>query len=218
VAVQEPASKDFLEGWKKRIEGLSAYIFTITEGQFFIAEVEIEDNVQEGTIIVEKGKMDWRGLDNKQGVGTLGYCRSGGGGYEVHVPGIAAVSVLAHEVFHGAFGLPDEYLSQPMCDCVMKSAPNPQKICDKQGHLATAAQGDCWTRVTNRFKTAAHPNPKWQAGEGKKGGAATSKAPTPASTQPQDYAEGNRVSGELDYNGLKLPAPPPTKVVIIDNN
>ncbi len=212
VVVQDSVGRPFLETWKKKMEDLSAYIFTITQGQFFIAEVEIEDNVQEGTIIIEKGKLDWRGLDNKQGQGILGYCRSGGrGGYEVHVPGLAAVSVLAHEVFHGAFGLPDEYNSQPMCDCVMKSAPNPQKICDRTNHTTTAAQGDCWGRITGRFKASVHPNTKWKPSDKKP---PVPTGGTPAST---DYTEGGRVYGELEYVNLRLAAPPPTKVTIVDN-
>jgi hypothetical protein len=215
VAVQDTATKEFLELWKKKMEELSAYIFTITEGQFYIAEVEIEDNVQEGTFIIEKGKMDWRGIQNKEGQGVLGFCRSGGGAYEVHVPGLAAISVLCHEVFHGAFGLPDEYLMQPMCDCLMKSAPNPQKLCDTAGHVKGNVQGDCWARVASRYKSVKHPNPAWKPTEKKPASgaasASTSKPPT------RDFAEGGRVYGELEWSGLKLPAPPPTKITIVKN-
>jgi hypothetical protein len=223
VTIEEPVSKDFIEKWRHKIQCLSDYVWNITEGQFFIATCEIEDDASDGKIIVEKGKLDWGGMDNKEGNGVLAYCAgSGSPGWEVHSPGLAGVSVLAHEIFHGIFGLPDEYYQNPMCDCVMRSAPNPQKLCDAGKHIGGSSREgppgsegkDCWQIVKDRqeFKgTPRQPNPDWMWGEG----GSDKQAQNPKNES--GHAEGPRnPGGELRWQRMAVKEPPKTVFQILD--
>jgi hypothetical protein len=134
VAIEDNVGPDFFKEWEKKMQDLSNYVFDITEGQFFIAAVELEDSVSEGRLLVQKGTLNSGGLQGDSGV--LAYCTSPGNpDWRVTCSGRGSVSTLTHEIFHGIFGLPDEYYQQPMCDCVMKSAPNPQKLCDETNHV-----------------------------------------------------------------------------------
>lgn len=211
VAIEENVDRKFLDEWAAKIQDLSDYIFVVTEGQFFIADCEIEDSSSDARIIVEKGKLGWRGLSNKEGTGTLAYCQgSGMPDWEVHAPGKSAVSVLAHEVFHGVFGLPDEYYQNPQCDCVMRSAPNPQKLCDGADHIGPGGKS-CWDIIRSRKpygSVVQHPNPAWRWLEpGRQ---------TPGARG--DHTDGARpAGGELTWQGMRLKAPPRTILRIIDN-
>ena len=222
VTIEEPVGKDFIEKWREKIQFLSEYVWNITQGQFFIATCEIEDDASDGKIIVEKGKLDWGGMDNKEGNGVLAYCAgSGSPGWEVHCPGLAGVSVLAHEIFHGIYGLPDEYYQTPMCDCVMKSAPNPQKLCHAKDHIEgggdrgpPGSEGkDCWQIIMLRpeFKgSPQHPNPNWVWNEGGPDKQGPGK-------NTSGHAEGPRnPGGELRWNKLALKDPPKTVFQILD--
>jgi hypothetical protein len=221
VTIEEKVDKKFIETWRDKIQQLSDYVWNITEGQFYIATCEIEDDASDGKIIVEKGKLDWHGMDNKQGQGVLAYCAgSGSPGWEVHCPGLAGVSVLAHECFHGVFGLPDEYYQNPMCDCVMRSAPNPQKLCDAKNHIGggsnrgpPGSEGkDCWQIIVDRpefKKTPSHPNKDWVWNEG-----GPDKQVPPKST---GTIEGFRnPGGELRWRNLKVKEAPRTVFQILD--
>lgn len=162
VTFEGNVGKAKLEDWDKKMKELSKYIFTITEGQFFISEVTIEDNTTGGRIRIEKGKEDWVGTANQQGNGVVAYCTAPGmPQWQVTAAGKNWVSVLCHEIFHGIYGLPDEYYQNPQCECVMRSAPNPQKICDKDNHQQGSGQvkEPCWPLVLKRFSDVKHPNP-----------------------------------------------------------
>jgi len=221
VAIEDQADRKFFDAWAKKIQDISQYYFEMTEGQFYIADCEIEDNTSDGKIIIEKGKMGWRGTGNEQGQGVLAYCiGSGTPGWVVHCAGKSGVSVLAHEMGHGIFGLPDEYYQNPQCDCVMRSAPNPQKLCDESNHIGGSnrpgppgSEGKhCWQIVVGRKEfnaTIKHPNPDWSWG---------ADPNAPKTKGPQDYAEGQRNGGgELKYKGIKFREPPRTIIRIIDN-
>jgi hypothetical protein len=223
VTIEEPVSKDFIEKWRDKIQKLSDYVWNITEGQFFIATCEIEDDASDGKIIVEKGKLDWGGMDNKEGNGVLAYCAgSGSQGWEVHCPGLAGVSVLAHECFHGVFGLPDEYYQNPMCECVMRSAPNPQKLCFASNHIGggsnrgpPGSEGkDCWQIIKDRpeFKgTPAQPNKDWVWNEG------GYDKQTQNPKNESGHAEGPRnAGGELRWQRMAVKEPPKTVFQILD--
>lgn len=223
VTIEEPVSKDFIEKWRHKIQCLSDYVWNITEGQFFIATCEIEDDASDGKIIVEKGKLDWGGMDNKEGNGVLAYCAgSGSSGWEVHCPGLAGVSVLAHEIFHGVFGLPDEYYQNPMCECVMRSAPNPQMLCHAKDHIPggsnrgpPGSEGkDCWQIIKDRpeFKgTPMQPNQIWTWGEGGR----EKQAQNPKNES--GHAEGPRnPGGILRWQRMEVKEPPKTVFQILD--
>ena len=223
VTIEEPVSKDFIEKWREKIQFLSDYVWNVTEGQFFIATCEIEDDASDGKIIVEKGKLDWGGMDNKEGNGVLAYCAaSGSPGWEVHAPGLAGVSVLAHEIFHGIFGLPDEYYQDPMCECVMRSAPNPHRLCDAGNHIGGSSREgppgsegkDCWQIIKDRpeFKgTPVKPNPMWTWNEG---------GPDKQAHNPKNssgHAEGPRnPGGELKWQRMAVKEAPKTVFNILD--
>jgi tetratricopeptide (TPR) repeat protein len=221
VAIEDNSDMKFLEEWRDRMQLVSDYFFNLTEGQFFIQECEIEDATSEGRILIEKGKLDWFGLNNKQGSGVLAYCTAGGMPmWNVHAPGKCGISVLAHEMGHGAFGLPDEYYQNPQCDCMMRAAPNPQKLCTKETHIGggrtvgpPGSEGkDCWTIVLNRKEwkgAVVQPNPGWTwAGD-------TTKT-FPAKTG--NHTDGLRnCGGELKYKNLKMTSPPKTVFKLIDN-
>lgn len=216
VAIEDNVDAKFLEEWKKKIEDLSQYFFELTEGQFFISQCTIEDNTSAGKIIVEKGKLDWEGMNSKQPAGVLAYCKfSGMPQWEVHCPGKVRVSVLAHEMCHGIFGLPDEYYQNPQCDCVMRAAPNPQKLCDSTNHVGggrrpgpPGSEGkDCWQIILGRYKDVKHPNPDWAwnpSGEQNPGGGFR--------------VEGKRgPGGVLTYQGMKVAQAPKPIIQIVDN-
>lgn len=225
VTIEEPVGKEFLDMWQEKIQHLSDYIWNITEGQFYILDCEIEDNTSDGKIIVEKGKLDWYGMDNKEGMGVLAYCAaSGTPSWEVHCPGKPSISCLTHELFHGVFGLPDEYYQNPQCDCVMRAAPNPQKVCTEksdghqppsQGPPGSEGKRDCWDIVNSRreFKaTTKHPNPDWTWADGGKG------TMEPPKGLKDIRAEGPRnAGGTLRWQGMMIEKPPRTVFRIVDN-
>ena len=221
VAIEDNVDKKTLEEWQERMQAISDYYFNMTEGQFFIAECEIEDNTSEGRILIEKGKVEWYGLGNKQGTGVLAYCTAGGSPqWNVHSPGKAGVSVIAHEMGHGAFGLPDEYYQNPQCDCMMRAAPNPQKLCTAATHIAggrnvgpPGSEGkNCWQIVLDRKEwkgAVVQPNPNWTwAGD-------ITKMMPNKTGNPTDGPR--NCGGELKYNGMKLTAAPKTVFKLIDN-
>lgn len=203
VAIEDDADAGFLEEWKQKMINLSQFIFECTEGQFFLTEVRIEDQSSNGRIIVDKGKKDWAGMNSPQASGVLAYCtRSGTPRWEVHCPGKTWESVLCHEIFHGVFGLLDEYYQNPQCPCIMRSAPNPQKICNTETHLGGGRQKEpCWDTIKKRYQDVVSPNPKWKF----------TKTGIPGRGRAEE------VDGILDFNGISVPVAPPPKVVVIDN-
>ncbi|MBI2932392.1 MAG: tetratricopeptide repeat protein [Planctomycetes bacterium] len=219
VAVEDQADLRFMEEWGKKIQELSKYVFDITEGQFYIADCEIEDASSDGRIIIEKGKMNWRGTGNAQGQGVLAFCiGSGNPDWVVHCAGKNGVGVVAHEIFHGIFGLPDEYYQEPQCECVMRAAPNPQKLCDSSNHIGggrrpgpEGSEGkDCWKIIMDRKAfnaTVRHPNPDWAWAE------TSSKKPP---RRGDDFELRNN-GGDLKYRGIRFNEPPKTVIRIIDN-
>lgn len=205
IAIEDNVDAAYLEEWRKKMESLSKFVFIVTEGQFFITEVKIEDETSNGRIIVEKGKKDWFGMNTKEPSGILAYTKmSGTPKWEVHCPGKSWESVLCHEMFHGIFGLLDEYYQNPQCPCIMRSAPNPQKLCNPQTHLGGGRQKEpCWDTIKKRYADVVSPNPKWKfTKEGIKG-------PSRLSAE--------ECEGELDWNGIKVQRPPAPKFIIVDN-
>ncbi|MBI2923088.1 MAG: hypothetical protein HYY18_18695 [Planctomycetes bacterium] len=222
VAIEDDADKAFLDEWAGKIQELSEYIFVITEGQFFVADCEIRDKSSSGKILIMKGKLDWKGIESADGfTGKLAWCpEAGTPGWYVTAAGRIAVSVLCHEVFHGIFGLNDEYDKESVCQCVMAAAPNVQQLCDGRGHVeggkkdyiyTPGTEGwDCWRVVQKRFPGVAHPNPNWKWSDP----AGNKQQPW----EPTDFMDGTRsVGGELSWNGLRLKSPPRTVVRLKDN-
>jgi hypothetical protein len=202
VAIEDDASDKFIEEWRQKLENLSQYIFEATEGQFFITEVRIEDQSSNGQIIVDKGKMDWMGMNQPQASGVLAYCRgTGSSRWEVHAPGKTWEAVLCHELFHGIFGLLDEYYQNPQCHCIMRSAPNPQVICNPDTHKPGRQKEPCWDTIKRRYRDVISPNPRWQ----------TTRSDIPGKMRATE------IDGVLDYNGVRVEKAPPPRFIITDN-
>lgn len=194
VAIEDNADKKALEEWARRVQEFSKYIFNITEGQFFIAECVIEDSTSNGKILVESGKLNDRHID--PGSGIAAYCtQPGTPDWQVHTAGKPVLGTLAHELFHGVFGLPDEYYGDPQCPCVMGSEGSPDVLCDDGTHREEAGGGNaprsCWSIIKGLHRDVRQPNPDWRRLE--------------------------KGKGELSVMGLKLREPPPVKIQIVDN-
>jgi len=203
VAIEDDASAKVMETWKGLLERLSAFIFEATEGQFFVSEWILENQTSNGKIIVDKGKLEWESMQGPQANGVLAYCQ--GPGLEqwvVHGPGKTWEAVLCHEMFHGVFGLLDEYYQNPMCPCIMRAAPNPQKICGPSNHVGGGMQREpCWDAIKKRHTGVVSPNPSWKyTKEGIKG---------------KGGAE--EVDGELTVGSTRLVKPPVCNVTVIDH-
>jgi len=202
VAVEDNANPPFFKEWEEKLKNLSDFIFEVTEGQFFVHEWVIEDQTSNGDIIIEKGKMDWEGMNSQRASGVLAYCKgSGSPTWEVHCPGKTWESVLCHEMFHGIFGLLDEYYQNPQCPCVMRSAPNPQKICNPQTHLGGGRQKEpCWDTIKKRYSDVTSPNPNWK--------------------YTNDAIKGKHgtieVDGTLSVGSHKIVKAPSCKVIVVD--
>lgn len=203
VAIEDDASAQVMERWKGLLERLSTFIFEATEGQFFVSEWILEDQTSNGKIIVDKGKLEWASMQGPPAQGVLAYC--GGPGqpnWFVRCPGKTWESVLCHEMFHGVFGLLDEYYQNPMCPCIMRAAPNPQKICSPSTHVGGGHQREpCWDTIKKRYVDVVSPNPAWvytKQGIRGVGGA-------------------EEVDGELTLGGNKLVKPPACAVIVIDH-
>lgn len=205
VAIEDNVNRAYLEEWKKKMALLSEYLFEVTEGQFFLAEVTIEDDTSNGKIIVDKGKKDWAGMDEKEARGVLAYCKfSGTPKWEVHCPGRTWENVLCHELFHGIFGLLDEYYQNPQCPCIMRSAPNPQRLCDAKTHIGGGRQVEpCWDTIKKRFRDVVAPNPKW--------------AFTKQGLKGSNKMSSEELDGELKWGTLSLAKPPEARFNLIDN-
>jgi tetratricopeptide (TPR) repeat protein len=205
VAIEDDVTTSFLEEWKKKIESLSRFIFEVTEGQFYLAGVKIEDRSSNGRIVVDRGKKDWLSMEKKEASGVLAYCKyPGKPNWEVHCPGKTWESVLCHELFHGILNLRDEYYQNPQCPCIMRAAPNPQKICNAQTHLKGGEQVEaCWTSIKRRYPDVVSPNPAWKY--------------TQVNLKPSHRYGAEEVDGELTWREMTLNSPPPTRIVVIDN-
>jgi hypothetical protein len=202
VAIEDNANAGFMKEWEQKLKSLSDFIFEVTEGQFFVYEWILEDQTSNGKIIIEKGKMNWKGMNSARAAGVLAFCRaSGTPRWEVHCPGKTWESVLCHEMFHGIFGLLDEYYQNPQCPCIMRSAPNPQKICNPQTHIGGGRQKEpCWNTIKKRYKDVVSPNPNW----------------TYTKEDIKGKGKAMEVDGYLRIGGKKVPKAPLCKVIIID--
>jgi hypothetical protein len=106
-------------------------------------------------------------------------------------------------MFHGIFGLLDEYYQKPQCPCVMRSQPAPQRLCTPETHKGGGRQQEpCIETVKKRYKDVSFPNPNWKSvtAPGGKAGNGTSE----------------EVDGELNLRGTKFTKAPQCKVVVID--
>jgi tetratricopeptide (TPR) repeat protein len=204
VAIEDAASPQVMQEWKELLERLSDFIFEVTEGQFFVREWTLEDQSSNGQIIVDRGKLTWQSMQGASAAGTLAYCVGPGTpGWRVHCPGKTWEAVLCHEMFHGIFGVLDEYYQNPMCPCIMRASPNPQKLCNPSNHVGGGMQKEaCWETIRRRFKSVTSPNPAWTyTKQGIKG-----RGPTPA----------EEVDGELDLKGFKISRAPECRVIVVD--
>ena len=210
VAIEDGVSASVVKEWKTKLEELSTFIFEITEGQFFVSEWTLEDQCSDGDVLVEKGKLDWSLIGQKEvskSGETIAYCVSttgsdGSTSWQVHAPGKIQDVALCHELFHGIFRLGDEYLQNTPCDCIMGKGPHPQRLCNAKAHIAGDRQvASCIDSIMARSHDVVFPNPAWRF--------------TKEGVSGTDPNLGERVDGELTWRGLKLTKPPVCKVIVI---
>jgi hypothetical protein len=205
VCIEDNADAATMKEWEEKLKLTSDFIWILTEGQFFVAEWTLEDQSSTGQIIVEKGKLGWGGRNGPSSSGVLATCyRVGMPNWEVRCPGKVWANVLCHEMFHGVFGLRDEYMQRPMCNCVMRSAPAPLKICRPGGHTGGGRQQEpCSDSIKKRVSDVSFPNPGWT----------TVKEDAPGG---RDRGTSTETEGYLKRGDSQISKAPVCKVIVID--
>lgn len=157
VAVQDDASSAQLEGLAWRLRRMSWFLWGASEGQIFLDEIRIEDRRADGRFVIESGKLETTLLD-----GGGAFCMNvGRPDWKVVSAGKAYTRILAHEMLHGIFGLPDE---RHGCQCIMQGGlygirTDQLGLCDATTHRpATATPTSCWELALDRDGGLTHPN------------------------------------------------------------
>jgi tetratricopeptide (TPR) repeat protein len=205
VAIEDDADAATMKEWEEKLRVTSEFIWEVTEGQYFVYEWTLEDQTSSGQIIVEKGKLQWGGRNGPGSSGVLATTYGlGTPGWVCRAPGKVWANVLVHEMFHGIFGLLDEYYQNPQCPCVMRSAPSPQRLCTPSTHKGGGRQKEpCVDSLKKRDSGLSFPNPNW--------------------TTTKDDLQGSRergttveMDGFLKRGEAKIEKVPVCKVIVID--
>lgn len=158
IAIQDDADAAFFEEFRWRLERLSWFLWQITEGQVYLERIDVADKTQEGRFILLAGQLDTPVLD---GGGAACY-NPGRPDWYVTSGGRCYVRILAHEMLHGLFGLPDE---RHGCFCIMQGGlygiKTPDlELCDDDSHRPHAqTPRSCWSMIQARYPKMQHPNP-----------------------------------------------------------
>ncbi|HLG42416.1 MAG TPA: tetratricopeptide repeat protein [Planctomycetota bacterium] len=205
VAIEDDADAPTMKEWEEKLKTISEFIWEVTEGQFFVHEWTLEDQTSAGQIIIEKGKLQWGGRNGPGSSGVLATTYGlGTPGWVCRAPGKVWANVLVHEMFHGIFGLLDEYYQNPQCPCVMRSAPSPQRLCNAQTHKGGGRQKEpCVDSIKKRDAGVSFPNPNWTTTKDDVQGA-------------RDRGTINEMEGFLKRGEAKIEKPPVCKVIVID--
>jgi hypothetical protein len=157
IAIQDDAPKAFFDDLGWRVRRMNWFFWRVTEGQVFLDEIEIIDKEEDGRFVIAAGKLDATLL-----TGGGAFCANPGTpDWKVISAGGVYVRILAHEMLHGIFGLPDE---RHGCACIMQGGlygirSDQLSMCDSDTHrhddyTPTA----CWDLARERFPDMAHPN------------------------------------------------------------
>lgn len=205
VAIEDDADAVTMKEWEEKLKVTSEFIWEVTEGQYFVYEWTLEDQTSAGQIIIEKGKLQWGGRNGPASSGVLATTYGlGTPGWICRAPGKVWPNVLVHEMFHGVFGLLDEYYQNPQCPCVMRSAPAPQKLCTPSTHKGGGRQKEpCVDSLKKRDPNLVFPNPNWT----------TTKDDLPGARERGTVVE---MDGFLKRGEARIEKPPVCKVIVID--
>lgn len=158
IAIQDDASAEFFADLGWRVRRMNWFLWRATEGQVFLEEVEIIDKEPDGRFVIEAGKLGITLLD-----GGGAFCANPGTpDWKVISAGKVYVRILAHEMLHGIFGLPDE---RHGCACIMQGGlygirSDQLQLCDATTHRSDpATPTSCWELALSRFPEMKHPNP-----------------------------------------------------------
>ena len=163
ITIEDDADKVFFEEFKWRLNRLNWFIWDITQGQLYIKEINVTDNATGGRFVIQKGKLD---IPVLRGGGA--FCRMPGRkNWQVFSGGRCYVRILAHEMCHGVFGLPDE---RHGCYCLMQGGLYGIKtkdlvLCDEHSHRHHPITPDaCWKIIKKRYPKMKYPNPNKNIG------------------------------------------------------
>jgi hypothetical protein len=163
ITIEDDADAEFFYEYQWRLHRLNWFIWQITEGQMYIKGIHIQDKTQ-GTsdssthrIVIPKGQLT---VPVMEGGGAL--CKnSGRPDWQVISGGRCYVRILAHEICHGLFGVPDE---RHGCYCLMQGGLYGIKtkdlvLCDDRTHRhASNTPTSCWNIIMKRYPGMKHPN------------------------------------------------------------
>ncbi|NOX98998.1 MAG: hypothetical protein GXP30_04570 [Verrucomicrobia bacterium] len=163
ITIEDDADADFLSEYQWRLRRLNWFIWQITEGQIYIKDIHIQDKTQGSPdssihrIVIPKGQLN---IPVMKGGGAL--CKnSGRPNWQVISGGRCYVRILAHEICHGLFGVPDE---RHGCYCLMQGGLYGIKtqdlvLCDDHSHRPAPSTPDsCWAIILKRYPGIKHPN------------------------------------------------------------
>jgi len=159
VAIQDDASEEFLDEFGWRIRRLNWFIWDITEGQFYLNKITVEDKKASGRMVLLRRKLN---IPVLRGGGAHCY-KAGTADWYVTSGGKCYVRILAHEIMHGLFGLPDE---RHGCYCLMQGGlyginTKDLELCDDKTHNTHASSpSSCWGMILKRYPKLNHPNTK----------------------------------------------------------
>ena len=173
VSFEDDVDGKIFDEWKGRMQTASQLLFELTEGQFWFAEVSMEDKTSRGRIFVPAGHLD---RDVLKDVDAMGLAMMGGTSlWKIKMvahpdghPGRTWTvgTVVVHELGHAVFGQLDERDSTQKgweCpDCIMGS--DPRKLCGKETHKGTAPTKSCKELIAEKVPGVKFPNPKWKSG------------------------------------------------------
>jgi hypothetical protein len=174
IGFEDDVDRKTLNAWGERMEEASRLLYELTEGQFRIAECSVEDKTSRGRIVIPKGLL---GADLVPGTEAMAQTHLGGTSmWRIHSVGVpdgrkgvlwGLGTVIAHELGHAVFGLPDERDTKDRhgidCSrCIMGS--DPQKLCGPTEHSG-GIEHDCKTVIAGLYPgVVTFPNPKFKKG------------------------------------------------------
>lgn len=156
VAIKDDAQPRHFDDLRERLRRLNWTIWRLTHGQMFLDVVTIADRTAEGSIVVEKDKLEQRRI----GPAAAYTLRPGTPQWQVVIAGRVATRTLAHEMLHGVFRIPDEHEA---CVCIMHPGQHGVRsdqldLCDDDTHTpGTDGVPSCWSYMLARYPALVHP-------------------------------------------------------------
>ncbi len=155
VAIEDDAPPAFYDELRWRLRRMNWFFWRVTEGQMFLEHITLADQTSNGRFVIERGKLELTLLS-----GGGAFCANPGSpDWAVVSAGRVYTRVLAHEMLHGVFGLPDE---RHGCACIMQGGlygirSDQLAMCDDATHRsAPATPESCWALAQARYPDLTH--------------------------------------------------------------